>query len=70
MPPIPRRAVRTGGLTVQPSSTIQVQTKQGEVIRAKVAQVVEDGVVVDISHPLAGETLNFEVRLVGLEREE
>ncbi len=64
---LPAEQVRD--LDVQPGSTIQVQTKQGEVIKAKVVRVVEDGVVVDINHPLAGETLNFEVSLVGLERE-
>lgn len=64
---LPAEQVRD--LDVQPGSTIQVQTNQGEVITAKVVRVVEDGFVVDINHPLAGETLNFEVRLVGLERE-
>lgn len=57
-------------LDVEPGSSIQVQTKEGESISAKVVQVTEEGVIVDINHPLAGETLNFEVRLVGLERGE
>ncbi|MFQ5658095.1 MAG: peptidylprolyl isomerase [Candidatus Methylomirabilales bacterium] len=72
----PHREDRVGKLpkeqvpdpNVQPGSSIQVQTKEGGLIQAKVLQVEEDGVVVDINHPLAGKTLNFEVRLVGLER--
>lgn len=63
-------AEQTANLDVQPGSEIQVQTKQGEVIKARVIQVVEDGVIVDTNHPLAGETLNFEVKLIGLERGE
>lgn len=63
---LPKEQVRDPN--VQPGSSIQVQTKEGGPIQAKVLQVEEDGVVVDINHPLAGKTLNFEVRLVGLER--
>jgi peptidylprolyl isomerase len=65
---LPMEQVRDPG--IKPGSNIQVQTEQGEVIDAKVVQVAEDGVVVDINHPLAGETLIFEVTLVGLERGE
>lgn len=65
---LPKEQVREPD--VQPGSSIQIQTKEGGVIQASVVQVVEDGVVVDINHPLAGETLNFEVKLVGLERGE
>lgn len=56
-------------LDLQPGSNVQVQTKQGDVIKAKVVEVADDGVLVDINHPLAGETMNFDVKLVGLDRE-
>lgn len=54
---------------LEPGSDIQIRTEEGEVVTAKVLQVAEDGVVFDINHPLAGQTLNFNVTLVGLERE-
>jgi len=38
----------------------------GEVIEAIVAEVNDDGVLLDFNHPLAGETLHFEVKVVGI----
>jgi len=38
----------------------------GEPSEAYIAEVRKDGVVVDFNHPLAGETLYFEVKVVGL----
>ena len=37
-----------------------------EEVEAYVAEVDEDSVVVDFNHPLAGETLNFHVKVVGV----
>lgn len=59
---------QVGELELKAGADIQVQMKPGEVVPAKVVEVADDGVVVDINHPLAGETLDFEVTLVALER--
>lgn len=41
-------------------------TESGEVFQVYVAEVAEDKVFVDFNHPLAGETLNFLVKIVDL----
>lgn len=40
----------------------------GEVLQAYITEIEEDGVWVDFNHPLAGEQLTFDVRVVGLRR--
>jgi len=39
-----------------------------EVFEARVAKLQADQVVVDMNHPLAGETLHFQVKIAGLRR--
>ena len=41
-------------------------TESGEVFQVYVADIAEDKVIVDFNHPLAGETLNFLVKIVEL----
>lgn len=43
---------------------LQVQTPQGQTMPVTVAEVTDDSVVLDANHPLAGETLNFEIEVV------
>ncbi len=38
----------------------------GEVIEAIVVEINEEGVLLDYNHPLAGETLTFEIEIVGI----
>lgn len=46
--------------------TLALDTGDEEEMAAWVADVGEDAITVDLNHPLAGRTLNFEVELVGL----
>ncbi len=46
--------------------TLAVDTGDEEEMAAWVAEVGEDAITVDLNHPLAGRTLNFEVELVAL----
>jgi FKBP-type peptidyl-prolyl cis-trans isomerase 2 len=39
------------------------QGPDGEAIRVRVHEVKDDGIVLDFNHPLAGEDLNFDVRI-------
>ena len=43
------------------------QGAQGEPIHAMVKEVKEDSAVVDLNHPLAGEVLHFEIKVVKVE---
>lgn len=48
--------------------TVQGQTIDGRPILAKVKELLEDKVILDLNHPLAGEELNFNVELVEIEK--
>jgi len=43
------------------------QGPHGEPIHAKVTEVGDDSAVVDLNHPLAGETLHFDIRIVSIQ---
>lgn len=43
------------------------QGPQGEPIHAKVTEIKEDSAVIDLNHPLAGETLNFAIKIISIE---
>lgn len=45
---------------------LQVQTQQGQDISVRVAEISDEAVVLDANHPLAGETLKFEIELVSI----
>ena len=40
------------------------QSQQGQPIQAQVKEVKEETVVLDLNHPLAGENLHFDVKIV------
>lgn len=50
-------------LELTPGKALQMRDQQGEVFTAYVEDVRPDGVVLDFNHPLAGETLYFDVRV-------
>lgn len=51
----------TEGLSLQ-----LVDSESGEPMDAYVDEILPDGVVLDFNHPLAGETLHFQVEVMGL----
>lgn len=53
------------GTELKPGMQFQAQTTNGKQILT-VTQVADDHVVVDGNHPLAGETLHFDVKVVGI----
>ena len=44
---------------------VQGQAPNGQPLLAKVHDVLDDAVVLDFNHPLAGKTLNFEIEFLG-----
>jgi FKBP-type peptidyl-prolyl cis-trans isomerase 2 len=43
---------------------IRVRTKSGQIAHCLVDEITEDEMIVDLNHPLAGETLEFEVEVL------
>ncbi len=58
---VPKRSF--GGTAVKPGMQFQAQTSSGEARVATVKSVQGDMVMVDMNHPLAGESLHFEVEI-------
>jgi peptidylprolyl isomerase len=52
-------------LNVEQGQMVALSTPEGDQIPAKVVQVDNESLTVDFNHPLAGETLTFEVEVVG-----
>ncbi len=48
-------------------TTLIARTPEGEEMPVKVTEVSEEHVLIDFNHPLAGQNLNFEVKVVGIE---
>ncbi len=46
--------------------TITLSTQDGQNIPALIVQADDEKVVVDMNHPLAGEALTFEIKVVGI----
>ncbi|OIO91168.1 MAG: peptidylprolyl isomerase [Anaerolineae bacterium CG2_30_64_16] len=51
---------------LEPGMTVEVTDDSGEVYDAFVSEIGDDTVLLDFNHPLAGETLHFDVKVIGL----
>lgn len=51
-------------IPTDPGTRLQVQTPEGQTIAVVVADVTEEAVTLDANHPLAGQNLTFDVKLV------
>jgi len=52
------------GVEPEPGMEVSMQTSDGTVIPLLITEVTEAAVTFDANHPLAGETLNFDLTLV------
>ena len=62
--PVPRSAFQ-GVQDIQPGMQFQANTQAGPRV-VTIVDVNSDQVTVDANHPLAGQTLNFDVKVVGV----
>jgi FKBP-type peptidyl-prolyl cis-trans isomerase SlyD len=54
------------GMTVEPGVGLTVRDESGDTYEAFVSEVRDDSAVLDFNHPLAGQTLHFNVRISSL----
>jgi peptidylprolyl isomerase len=45
---------------------VALTSPEGQQMPAQIVEVTEEKVVVDLNHPLAGQTLNFDIEVVGI----
>ena len=45
---------------------VELSSKEGERYLATIQEVKKDTIVLDLNHPLAGETLTFEIEVVDI----
>lgn len=53
-------------MDVEVGQTVALMSSQGQQIPATVVEVDENGITVDLNHPLAGENLTFELEVVDM----
>lgn len=55
------------GLALGDTKTIKVSAEDGHGAPIRVHEVREDKIVLDFNHPLAGQALNFDVKVISVE---
>jgi len=66
---IARDQIQLGGVEPQAGMGVEMRTPDGEVIPLLISDVTDATVTLDANHPLAGEQLHFDVKLVEIEGE-
>jgi peptidylprolyl isomerase len=56
-------------MEVQVGMVIGLMTQQGERIPARITELTDENIILDLNHPLAGESLTFEIEVVGISDE-
>ncbi len=52
---------------ISAGSIVVLEASNGQAFQATVAELTDDEVVLDLNHPLAGKTLDFEIEIVSVE---
>jgi FKBP-type peptidyl-prolyl cis-trans isomerase 2 len=66
---VPMDALKQSGITPEEGMVLGIQHPQmpGQQLPAKIVEVKEETVLMDLNHPLAGKKLTFDVELVSVE---
>jgi len=54
------------GMTPEVGQTLMLNTPQGQQIPARVDSIDNEKIIFDLNHPLAGKTLTFAIKVVGI----
>ncbi len=63
---IPREKLPSN-VDIKPGMMLGLQTPDGQQLPARVADVNEKEVTIDVNHPLAGKELNFSIKVIAIE---
>ncbi|MFH1327615.1 MAG: FKBP-type peptidyl-prolyl cis-trans isomerase [Candidatus Bathyarchaeota archaeon] len=65
---LPRDSIDVPSEQIQEGAIIESGSEQGEPRLATIRKIGEDGITVDFNHPLAGQTLDFELEIVDVQK--
>ena len=65
---VPKSKIPAEGLKV--GTPLRAQSPDGRTMMARISEIKDDTVVVDLNHPLAGKTLAFHVRILDVKKVE
>ncbi len=67
---IPREFFKVSdGTGLEVGTYVYSKDPNGNPVRAKIREIADTAVTLDFNHPLAGETINFEIELVSVDQE-
>ena len=55
------------GMDPKKDLMLQLNTPDGQKVPARISEVKEDSIVIDLNHPLAGKELQFDIKVVSIE---
>lgn len=65
---VPRQEMQAS-FPPEPGMVISIQMENGNLIPARITQVNDDDVILDLNHPLAGKTLHFNIKILAVNDE-
>lgn len=63
---VPKKEFGTDIDKIEIGTQFQLQDQNGQMVIASAIEITENEIVLDANHPLAGETLHFDVEIVGV----